>query len=151
MTTPAIRQFSRQITEIMPVIVREFARREDNALSRGTISCAQMVALDYLCERPQARLTEIARHLGVRTSSASVLIDRLIRHGLMSRHSDLKDRRVTWIRVTARGRRVYAQIIDQKRRSIAEVFAPLTDSERRTYLRILTKVKSSFAERAGES
>lgn len=147
--TPAIRRFSREIVEIMPVIVREFARREDNELSRGTISCAQMVALDYLCGQPKARLTEIARHLGVQTSSASVLVDGLIRHRLMTRRRDAADRRVIWISVTSRGRRVYGQILDQKRRSISEVFAPLTNAERDSYLRILRKIKSSFTDRGG--
>lgn len=149
--TSAIRKFSREIVEIMPVIVREFARREDNELSRGTISCAQMVALDYLCARPRARLTEIALHLGIQTSSASVLVDRLIRHRLMSRRRDGVDRRVIWISVTGRGRRVYRQILDQKRKSISEVFAPLNNSERDSYLRILRKIKSSFTDRGGSS
>ncbi len=144
MVASNLNEFSRELSEIMPLMVREFARREDNDLMRGKISCPQMVTLEYVCRRPCATMTEVANLLGTKTSSASVLVDRLIRQRMLSKSRDKADRRVVWVSVTPKGRKVVGQIMDQKRRSIREIFAPLTDGERQQYLSVLKKLKNHF-------
>ena len=92
----------------------------------------------------EASNIEIANVLSIKTSSASVLVDRLIRQRMLKRRHDDKDRRVVWVTATPQGRKVVAQILRQKRRSIQEIFAPLSDRERQDYLSALLKVKSHF-------
>ncbi|HTL71556.1 MAG TPA: TolC family protein [Candidatus Eisenbacteria bacterium] len=137
-----LERFSREVIGAMPFLLREFAKREDNELSRGKISCPQMLALDYVSRHPRVRMTDIAQVLDVRTSSASVLVDRLIREKMLTRAHDDRDRRVVWVGATAKGRKVVSQILEQKRRSVKAVFGPLTARERAQYLAVLLKVKS---------
>ena len=143
--------FSRQVTEIMPLIIREFGKREDNALARGQITCPQMVTLHFLLRKPRATATEIAHLLGVKGSSASVLVDRLLRAGMIAKTRDEADRRVTWLRVTPKGRKVITQILTQKRRSVRAVFARLTDAERASYLSILKKIKAGIEKESSDA
>lgn len=141
MSHPKIKDFSRQVVEIMPVIYKEFARREDNELTQGKISCSQMVTLDYVLRTPRVvRMKDIAHNLGIQMSSATTLVDRLIREKMLERHHDQKDRRLVSVTITAYGRKVVKQILTQKRRSIQEIFSVLTDQERGRYLGILKKV-----------
>ena len=146
MSAKTLSEFSRKVVEVMPLMVREFAKREDHELMRGTISCPQMVTLDLVSRKKRVTMTEVARILSIKTSSASVLVDRLIRQKMLQRKHDDKDRRVVWISATPKGRKVVSQIIRQKRQSIQAVFGPLTEKERRQYLSVLLKVKSHLAE-----
>ena len=144
-STQELNQFSREVVEIMPFIVREFAKREDNELTRGKISCPQMVALDYVMRKSNVTTTEIAHVLSIQVSSASVLVDRLVGQKMLSRKHDKKDRRVVWVSATSRGRKVVSQIMEQKRESIKAIFGTLTSPERSQYLSMLKKIKASLA------
>lgn len=140
--TKSLDQFSRQVVQIMPLFVREFAKRENHVLSRGIISLPQMVALDYVSRKALVTMTDIAKTLSTKTSSASVLVDRLIRQKMLHRKRDEQDRRVIWISITQKGSRVVSQIKHQKCQSIKAIFGHLTAKEREAYLAILLKVKS---------
>jgi len=137
-----LERFSRQVVGIMPLLLREFVKREDNDLSRGKISFPQMVALDYVDQKGPIKMTELAKVLSIQMSSATVLADRLIRAKLLCRKRDEKDRRLVWASVTPKGRKVISQIMAQKRRSVKEIFKSLTDEERSQYLGVLVKVQS---------
>ena len=145
MKKQSIDRFAAQVLEVMPFMVREFARREDNDLTQGKISCPQMVALHYTADHGEVKVSEIARILSINKSSASVLLDRLINQKLMNRRHDSKDRRVVWVGITAQGRKVVSQIMGQKRQSIKAIFGPLTVRERDQYLSVLLKVKKHLA------
>ncbi len=132
--------FSRQLVQIMPLMFREFAKRENNKLTRGQISFPQMVALDYASHHSQVKMTDLSKVLSIQLSSTTVLVDRLIREKMLSRKRDEKDRRVVWVSATPKGKKVIAQIMGQKRRSLREIFSVLTVGEREQYLAMITKV-----------
>ena len=148
MNHPNLDQFSRQLVEILPLMFREFAKREDNVLTRGKISFPQMVALDFVSRNPRVKMTDLAKVLHIQMSSTTVLVDRLIRQKMLARKRDESDRRLVWVTVTARGKRVVSQIMDQKRQSIKKIFGPLTEKEREQYLVVLLKVKSNLEKQA---
>ena len=136
-----LKQFSRQVVEIMPLMLREFIKREDNELVRGRISFPQMVALHYVSQRRKATMSELAKVLATQLSSTTVLVDRLVRGKMLERQQDAKDRRIVWVALTPRGRRVIRKIMTEKRKSIRHIFAVLNEKERRQYLSALLKVK----------
>ncbi len=148
MSKKELENFSRQVVEIMPLMVREFAKREDNHLTQGMISCPQMVTLHFVTDHGRVMMSEISKVLSIKTSSASVLVDRLVRAKLLSREQDRRDRRIVWIRSTDKGRKVVSQIMRQKRESIQHVFGPLSPKERRQYLSVLQKVKANLLKGA---
>lgn len=136
--------FSRQMVEIMPLMFREMAKREANELTRGTISFPQMVALDHVDRHDRVTMTELANILSVKTSSATVLVDRLIRQKMLSRQRDESDRRLVWVSITPKGRKIVGEIMEEKRRTMKGMFAVLSDKEREHYLSMLLKVKASL-------
>ncbi|OIO38010.1 MAG: hypothetical protein COT00_03210 [Candidatus Omnitrophica bacterium CG07_land_8_20_14_0_80_50_8] len=148
MLTVELKNFSREVLEIMPQIYREFAKREDNEITRGKMSFPQTVALIYISKKKCVNMKCIANHLSIKMSSASTLVDRLIGEKMLSRRHDENDRRIVWIRMTVKGSKVIGQILRQKQRSIREVFSVLTRKERDLYLRILKKV---YVKHLGQS
>jgi DNA-binding MarR family transcriptional regulator len=135
-----LNQFSRQIVQLMPLMFREFAKREDNPLTRGKISFPQMVALDFVSRHPKVRMTDLSKVLSIQLSSTTVLVDRLIREKMLKRGRDESDRRLVWVYSTPKGRKIISQILEQKRQSIKQIFSVLTKNERNEYLRMISKV-----------
>lgn len=150
-TNKKLEEFSRQVVGIMPLMVREFAKREENHLAQGMISCPQMVALDFVSECKRVKMTDIAHTLSTQISSASVLVDRLIREKMLERSHDTRDRRVVWIRATKKGREVLSQIKKEKKQSIKAIFGKLTEKERAQYLSVLLKVKAHLLKKEGNA
>ncbi len=135
-----LNRFSSEVVKIMPLMLREFSKREDNVLSRGQITFRQMVALHYAYHKPCVTMTELAHVLSIQTSSTTVLVDRLVRSKMLRRYRDTRDRRVVWVCITVKGKKVIGQILEQKRQSIAAIFGILSARERSLYLKILSKV-----------
>ena len=144
MSSQNLDRISRELVEMMPLVFREIAKREDNELTRGKISFPQMVALDLVSRKPQVTMTYLAGVLSIKTSSATVLVDRLIRQRMLIRKRDEKDRRLVWVMITARGKKVVRQIMEQKRKSMRSMLAVLTDKEREQYLAAVKKIQANL-------
>jgi DNA-binding MarR family transcriptional regulator len=94
-------QFAGRMVELLPRMLRGFARRESNYLSRGKISIPQLSVLEMLSRQRDCPMNELARALGVTRPAAAGVVDRLIAQGLASRRGDSEDRRVIGVNLTA--------------------------------------------------
>ena len=136
-----IERFGRRMIELLPQLVRGFARQEHNDLSRGKLTLPQLWALEHLSR--QARgcpMNELAHALGISRPAATGLIDRLIAQGLTRRVEEPSDRRIVRVMRTAKGQRVLANIWEQKRRTLIAVFGQISPSDRAQYLLTLEQV-----------
>ena len=142
-----IEAFGRRLIDLLPQLIRGFARREHNALSRGAITLPQLWALEYLARQGSGTpMNELARWMGVTRPAATGLIDRLIAQGLAQRRGDSQDRRVVRVAITGKGRRILLTIWEQKRRMIVEVFGRIAATDRVQYLTTLERVVSMLSE-----
>lgn len=132
--------FGRRMIELLPRMIRGFARRESNYLSRGKITLPQLWVIEHLSRRRDCPMNELARHLGISRPAATGLVDRLIAQGLAGRRGDPEDRRVIRVNLTPKGRRILANIWEQKRRMITQVFGQIPAADRAHYLATLEKV-----------
>lgn len=135
-----INRFGQRMTALLPQMIRGFARRESNYLSKGKISIPQLGVLEHLSSRKEAPMHELASLLDVTRPAATGLVDRLIAQGLVTRRGDPKDRRVVRVSVTPKGRKVLDNIWTQKRRMLQEVFGQVSPSARAQYLATLEQV-----------
>ena len=141
-----INRFSQRMIALLPQMLRGFARRESNYLSRGKITIPQLGALEYLSTRRESPMNELARHLGVTRPAATGLVDRLIIQGLVHRQGDPRDRRVVRVGLTPKGRRVLDNIWSQKQRMIQQVFGRISPASRAQYLATLQRVVEILSE-----
>jgi DNA-binding MarR family transcriptional regulator len=87
-----------------------------------------------------ATMNEIARMQQCALSSASALVDRMIRLGFAERRSDSEDRRIIHIAPTALGEQMLDRF-DEARKAVAlEALAPLSDDDLETLVRLMSKV-----------
>lgn len=108
------RTTSRRAPDATLALVLASIRRLDRGLrlaarevERDTgLSAAQLFALHHLDDAAPLSLNELARRTFTDRSSVSVVVDRLVDAGFVSRATDPADRRRVQVRITARGRRI---------------------------------------------
>src|SRR5215207_4295036 len=89
---------------------------------------------------------ELADRTGVTRATITGLIDTLERAGLVARTPHPEDRRMMCIGLTKRGEKLLAQIMPEHFRRMAWLMGPLSENERKTFVRLLTKVLERAAE-----
>ncbi len=109
-----------------------------------------MGADDCACGGPRTP-AELADAAGVTRATMTGLIDTLERDGLVKREPDPDDRRMMSVRLTAKGDRFLNDFLPGHFKVIAEVMSPLSENERKSLVRILTKVQAHVAALRGEN
>jgi DNA-binding MarR family transcriptional regulator len=83
---------------------------------------------------------ELAEAAGVTRATMTGLIDTLERDGLVRREPDPDDRRMMSVRLTVKAEAYLKQMLPGHFQTMARLMAPLSESERKTLVRLLTKV-----------
>lgn len=111
-------------------------------------------ASDDMCAPSPRTPAELADAAGVTRATMTGLIDTLERDGLVRREPDPNDRRMMSVRLTTRAETYLKQMLPGHFQTMARLMAPLSESERKTLVRLLTKVlqcASEIAAPAGTS
>ena len=82
----------------------------------------------------------LAERTGVTRATMTGLVDTLERDGLVRRAPDTDDRRMMTVELTSRGEKRLMQILPNHFRQMAWLMSTLSESERKTLVRLLTKV-----------
>ncbi len=106
---------------------------------------------DLLAQLDAARLeaprgltmSELSRRLMVTNGNLTGLVDRLVREGLVARVVAVPDRRAQMISLTATGKRALDAMTPDHASWVRDMFAGLTDTDRRQLYTLLGKLKRS--------
>lgn len=97
---------SKRILNSIRQLVRALRLFDRQAQTKHGISAAQMFVLHALSEEDVLSLNELAERTATDQSSASVVVQRLVDAGYVSRTAKKEDRRQIELRLTAKGRTV---------------------------------------------
>lgn len=126
------------------VLVAVAARSLDAAQQEVTLP--QYRALVVLAARGPQRMSDLAEHLKVNSSTATRHCDRLERMGLVRRHKSDEDRRSVCASLTPMGQ----ELIDQVTRVRREEIRTILDSMTGDHLGRLLVALRAFGDAAGE-
>ena len=101
-------------------------------------------AADCGCANPSTP-AELAEAAGVTRATMTGLVDTLERDGFVKRQPDPDDRRMMSVRLTARGEKFLHQFLPGHFKAIGAIMAPLSESERKTLVRLLGKIQQRAA------
>jgi DNA-binding MarR family transcriptional regulator len=95
------------------------------------VTLSQYRALVVLASRGPQRTMDLADELGVQSSTATRMCDRLIRKGLVRRFQRTEDRRVSWLGLTESGKDLIGSTMLRRRDAIihlvSQVGGPVPD------------------------
>ena len=140
MSRLSMEAFADRVTELFPQLARGMTRHGDTYLTKGAITLPQLWVLGYLSRQRECPMRELADFMKMGLSSVTGMVDRLVKQGLAERRRTERDRRVVFVDITMKGRKVLMEIMAQRRKTTLELFESLTAEERSTYLCILEKL-----------
>ncbi len=73
------------------------------------LSTGQPKVLRYLLSHPKSLQKEIAKNCDIEAATASLIIDRMLKNGLIKSERVKTDKRAFWISITSKGEQAYAQ------------------------------------------
>lgn len=135
-----IEKFGWRIIELMPQLIRGFARHEHNYLSSGRITIPQFWVLEHLFRTGINQMSDLASFFAISRPATTGLIDRLIAQKLVKRKDDSCDRRIVWIEITNKGKAIVRDILKQRHSALTHVFGQISVSDRKQYLQILEQM-----------
>ena len=123
----------------------------DEHLAKHQISHGRFTVLLLLLEKGEGcnrahTPAELAEMAGVTRATMTGLIDTLERDGLVTRTPDPNDRRMMSVGLTEHGQTRLQKILPGYFKRIAMLMAPLTETERKTFVGLLTKILEQAVE-----
>jgi DNA-binding MarR family transcriptional regulator len=118
------------------------SRCEDRVFGEYNLTTEQYAVLStikYLDE--PVRITDIARWLERSTNSVSMIVDRMVKAGLLRRVRDRIDRREVRVIITSKGETALKPAILAGWEFIGKILSPLSQEDRHTLLSLLETMK----------
>jgi DNA-binding MarR family transcriptional regulator len=142
-TTPEL--CAREVMETVPLVMR-FIRTEMRSRRAPSLSIPQFRVLTFLSRTPGAPLSSVAEHLGVTRSTASAIVDRLVRRKLVSRTAHPEERRSVVLTLTSAGARHLQHAREAASGNMAKVLAGVPAADLLQVTKGLTLLGHMFKE-----
>jgi len=141
---------------LMSLLMRTGAGDSLSMMQESGVSFAQMITLYMLHARGGQSVSSIAQRTKLSLPTASQMIDRMVRGGLVSRTENPEDRRSRLVAMTAKGQKLLAELHGQRHRELATTLGMLPPDLAERFASVLEPVaehlEKAMAERmAGEA
>jgi len=110
-------------------------------------SFLQLEVLNYVIENKKPLMKDVANFLCITPSSATSLINRLVKAGMLKRHFDKNDRRVIRLSVTAQGCKTFKQEFRKSSLRLRRILMKLNNKERENLIRIFQKLQKIYSHK----
>lgn len=117
-------------------------RCQDQVVAEFGITAEQysvLTAIEALNE--PVRATDIASRLGHKVNSVSMLVDRMVKAGLVERERDLPDRRAVRLFMTGKGKQAYQRATPAVSKLIEDLLSPLSNEDKDTLVSLLEALR----------
>jgi DNA-binding MarR family transcriptional regulator len=95
------------------------------------------------------RPTDVARWLDLSVNSVSMIIDRMVKAGLVKRTRDRRDRRTVFLTATEKAEKAYVKASAAGWELIQEILTPLSDKDKRTLIELLETLRDKTYDYLG--
>lgn len=121
-------------------LARSMAGQLAERMRPAGIGIGQWAVLLFLWARDGLSQAELARVVAIEPPTMVRTLDRMVRDGLVTRDADPADGRVSRIHLTDRGRALRDELVPMAVAVNEATLARLTERERATFQRLLTKL-----------
>ncbi len=112
----------------------------------GSFSLIHLNVLTLLEAHGSLSMSHLAEALDISVASATGVVDRMEKRGLVERRRDADDRRVVLVYPAADGRRVVGEIDSRRRTGLTKLLEHLTDEDLRALLQGHRALRAARAE-----
>lgn len=141
-----ISRFADKVTELIPVIMREYVKHQVDEFDKLKITMPQFFVLDLVGRQGEAKMSDLAKFINVTTAAMTGIVERLVKNGYVLRAYEPEDRRIIKIKLTPKGAKVLKDMIQKRKEITIKIFGSISQEEREEYLKILTHVHEHLNE-----
>ena len=120
-------------------MMREKIRRQGHE-KICSLSFLHIETLRYIRQEQKITMKQLAEFLHIAAPSATNVIGNLVKHGLIKRIRDRRDKRIVMISLTAKGARMMNDRLSKVEKIMKTSIARLTAPEKRNFIKILRKL-----------
>ncbi|MBP2642207.1 MAG: transcriptional regulator [Firmicutes bacterium] len=124
--------------------IRKVMSAEELVAIDTSVSRLEALALVLTRRKPDIMMSELSQHLAVPMSTATGIVDRLVKKKLMLRGSSLEDRRVVTVRISEEGETLVKKMEDLFNKHVERVKGILTEEEFSLLITIIKKVAAGM-------
>ena len=137
---PELKSDVDQVVETILYLYTESRRITKELARRADITGPQLTVVKLLEQIGDLSLSELSERIRAQNSTVTGIIDRMEREGLVTRERSREDRRVVYIKLTAKGRELAEEIPVEPMVIFKGALESLTAQEVKDLMRILAKV-----------
>lgn len=137
---PEIKSDVDEVIEAIVYLYTESRRLTKEMARRADLTGPQLTVVKMLEQIGDLSLSELSERIRAQNSTVTGIIDRMVRENLVTRERSKEDRRVVYIRLTAKGRKLAEEIPIEPMEIFRGALETLTASEVRDLVKILGKV-----------
>jgi len=131
---------------LSPILVRGLRLLTSVEALGQEFSFSQAMILQALLMQKESRMNDLARFLGLSKANASGLVDRLVKKGLIEREHGVDDRRVVFVRLTARGQTAAKGLAKVQRQGLAQMMRRIPEPDLRVFITTLEQMAAGMSE-----
>lgn len=117
----------------------------------GSLSLVHLHVLTILEASGPQSMSRLADALDVSVASATGIVDRMERRGLVQRRPDPDDRRMVVVHLLEQGAEIFPQLAEHRRQSLSDLLDRLTDDELSAFLTGLRALRAARAAMTAET
>ena len=103
------------------------------------LKLSQIKAIAAFQDKNCFSMKELANNIGVKLSNMTMMVDSLIKDGMVERDRDESDRRRVMVRLTPKGIKIRNKFLAQRRKVAKSIFTNLNDQDINELLKSLDK------------
>lgn len=137
---PRLEEMSRLLIEFY----ERFSCWEQGVVKETGLTLPQMHTLEVLGTCGSLRMKELSEKMGITTGALTVLVDRVVRAGLVERRPNEQDRRSIQVELTEEGRRYFTEHHQHHLGLTQDMAAALEPQEQEAFLDMLRRLMARF-------
>jgi DNA-binding MarR family transcriptional regulator len=149
-TTDTTAQLSELLSTFMAEILRCDTADMLRVLQREDLSMPRIAALNIVERQGAASISEICASLNLSLGNTSILIDKLVCHGFVTRVEDASDRRHKLVRLTEKGQALIRELRAARVNSVVQRMQLLPPDLLSRAIDVLREVTEQLSRRAAE-
>ncbi len=136
--------FAIEMQQLIHSLLKNYGRCEEMCLAQQGVTVAQAYSLLTLPPAGQITMNELSTKMELASSTMTRMIDQLVTKELVQRQRDEEDRRVVWVKLTAKGQRVRRTLDEAQRELFQGSLNEISEEERAGILHALKSLNDLF-------
>lgn len=112
--------------------------------SLGGLSMQELNVLNTIGDNKSCIMSDIAKNLSLSLSSVTVIVEKLVKSGLVERVRSEEDRRIVYGKLTSEGAKIYQSQIDFLYSMLNKILEKLSLEEQSSLTRVVQKIAASL-------